>query len=190
MRRLVDRLSDTPVAVFDAAWTHLDHNDLWTALTGSDWPVRGEGRADGYGGDAANLVRRTFFGDTAPVRHPSPERHRAALVADLRDTAARYPADRELAAMVDELRRSSTEFARLWTEGRVARHETAVKTFDHARVGPLEVDCDVLSASGSDVRVVVYTAAPGSEAAGKLRLLSVLGAACAADGAGDRSGAV
>jgi hypothetical protein len=28
---------------------------------------------------------------------------------------------------------------------------------------------------GADLRIIVFTAAPGSEAAGKLRLLSVLG---------------
>jgi len=37
------------------------------------------------------------------------------------------------------------------------------------------VDCDVLTVSGSDLRVVAFTAAPGSEDADKLRLLAVLG---------------
>jgi hypothetical protein len=34
VQRLLDRLADTPVAVFDASWTRLEQNDLWTALTG------------------------------------------------------------------------------------------------------------------------------------------------------------
>jgi hypothetical protein len=37
------------------------------------------------------------------------------------------------------------------------------------------LDCDILTAPGSDLRLVVYTAAPDTEAAEKLRLLSVLG---------------
>jgi hypothetical protein len=37
------------------------------------------------------------------------------------------------------------------------------------------VDCDVLTVVGSDLRVVAFTAAPGSEDADKLRLLAVLG---------------
>jgi hypothetical protein len=37
------------------------------------------------------------------------------------------------------------------------------------------VDCDVLTVDGSDLRIVAYTAPPGSEAAEKLRLLSVIG---------------
>jgi hypothetical protein len=41
---------------------------------------------------------------------------------------------------------------------------------------PLDLDCDTLTTDRGDLRVVVYTAAPGSEAATKLQLLSVLGA--------------
>ncbi|WP_374200281.1 hypothetical protein [Streptomyces sp. AC555_RSS877] len=36
-------------------------------------------------------------------------------------------------------------------------------------------DCDVLVAPGSDLRVVAYTAAAGSDAADRLRLLNVIG---------------
>jgi hypothetical protein len=45
----------------------------------------------------------------------------------------------------------------------------------HSPVGPIEIDCDVLSVPGSDLRIVVYTAVPGSEDAAKLDLLRVTG---------------
>jgi hypothetical protein len=44
-------------------------------------------------------------------------------------------------------------------------------------VGPLTLDCDVLTVQGSDLRIVAYSAAEGSEEAEKLRLLAVLGPA-------------
>jgi len=166
VQRLIDRLGDAPIAVFDAAWTHLDHNDLWAALTGVDWR--------GRRGRTANIVWMTFVEEVVSVRHPYPDEHKASLVADLRDVAGRYPADRELKEMINELRSRSEEFARLWASGAVGHHKTARKTIDHPQVGPIELDCDVLSAHGSDVRIVVFTADPGSEAATKLRLLSVL----------------
>lgn len=166
VQRLIDRLGDAPIAVFDAAWTHLDHNDLWPALTGVDWR--------GRRGRTANIVWMTFVEEVVSVRHPYPDEHKASLVADLRDVAGRYPADRELKEMINELRSRSEEFARLWASGAVGHHKTARKTIDHPQVGPIELDCDVLSAHGSDVRIVVFTADPGSEAATKLRLLSVL----------------
>ena len=53
--------------------------------------------------------------------------------------------------------------------GRTARPSTTPSS------GPITVDCDVLAAIGSDLRVVAFTAAPGSEDADKLRLLAVLG---------------
>ncbi|AZM64780.1 MULTISPECIES: helix-turn-helix domain-containing protein [unclassified Streptomyces] len=166
-QRLLDRLTDTPVAVFDAAWTLIEHNAPWAALTCDDW--------HGRSGRSANIVWRVFTDDAGPVRHPHPEEHKASLVADLRDVAARYPADRELRDMIGALRRSSPEFARLWEGSAVAHHRSERKTLGHPHVGELELDCDVLSVHGFDLRIVVYTAAPGSEAADKLRLLTALG---------------
>ncbi len=166
VHRLLDRLSDTPIAVFDAAWTLLEHNDLWTTLTG-DVP--------GRGGRPANIVWRCFHGDEGRVRHPFPEDYKNSLVADLRDVASRYPADRELADMIGALRRSSPEFAHLWELSTVAHHGHERKTVDHPEVGALELDCDVLSVHGADLRIIVFTAVPGSGAADKLRLLTVLG---------------
>jgi transcriptional regulator with XRE-family HTH domain len=166
VQRLLNRLADTPIAVFDASWTRLEQNDLWTALTGD---VRGRA------GRPANIVWRIFNDDPGRVRHPFPDDHKASLVADLRDVASRYPADRELSDMITALRRSNPEFAHLWELSTVAHHGNERKTIDHPTLGELELDCDVLSVHGADLRIIVFTAAPGSEAADKLRLLSVLG---------------
>ncbi len=81
----------------------------------------------------------------------------------------------ELTDMIGALRRSSPEFARLWEGSAVAHHRSERKTVDHPHVGEVELDCDVLSVHGTDLRVVVHTAARGREAADKLRLLTVLG---------------
>jgi len=42
-------------------------------------------------------------------------------------------------------------------------------------LGPITVDCDVLTVAGSDLRVVALTAPPGTEDADKLWLLAVIG---------------
>lgn len=44
----------------------------------------------------------------------------------------------------------------------------------HPEVGLVTVDCDVLTMHGSDLRIVAWTAAPGSDAAEKLKLLAVI----------------
>ena len=77
--------------------------------------------------------------------------------------------------MITAMRRSSPAFAHLWELSTVANHGNERKTIDHPEAGELELDCDVLSVHGADLRIIVFTAAPGSQAACKLRLLSVLG---------------
>lgn len=77
--------------------------------------------------------------------------------------------------MVADLRAASTSFAHLWDTHAVGTHEMDHKTIYHPEIGPLTLDCDVLTAAGSDLRIVAYTAPPGSDAADKLRLLAVIG---------------
>jgi len=45
----------------------------------------------------------------------------------------------------------------------------------HPEIGPITLDCDSLTVSDSDFRLVVYTAARGSEAASQLELLAAIG---------------
>ena len=45
----------------------------------------------------------------------------------------------------------------------------------HPEVGPLDLDCDILTTSRGDLRIVVYSAEPGSDADSKLALLAAVG---------------
>jgi transcriptional regulator with XRE-family HTH domain len=168
VQRLLDQLDGTPVGVHDAAWTLLAWNDLWAALNGDPARLRGRDR---------NVLWRFFTGQPSRVSQTPEQRaaFEASTVADLRSATARYPADPGLRRLVSDLRAASGEFARVWDERAVGRHESSSKTFTHPAAGELTLDCDVLSAPGSDLRIVAYTAAPGSEAASKLRLLAVIG---------------
>lgn len=168
VQRMLDRLAGTPVAVFDACWTLLVANQEYAALMGDQSGARGYER---------NGVWRTFVSGGSRARQ-SPEELdelKAAQVADLRAAAARYPADGQLPRLVEELRANSTLFAELWDSGAVGQHVAARKTIDHPRVGPVTLDCDVLTVAGSDLRVMIYTAEPGTEDAERLALLTVLG---------------
>jgi len=167
VQRIVDRLGDVPIAVFTAAHDIVLWNDLWAALNGDP------SRRTGIEG---NLVWRHFTQghDGVEWDDTHQEDFSSDLVADLRAASGRYPADRELAALVARLRRESPEFARRWETGRVAEHRTSRKVVT-SRVGPVEVDCDVLTVPGSDLRIVVYTVTPGSPDAAALDLLRVTG---------------
>ncbi|MFJ3272562.1 helix-turn-helix transcriptional regulator [Streptomyces sp. NPDC086776] len=165
VHRMLDRLTGTPVAVFDAAWTQLLANPLYTALMGERH------------GRERNGAWRAFLGSGDRVRYTAQSRGamETAVVADLRTTAGRYPDDHQLRRLVAELRTNSERFAELWDAGALGRHEAASKTIDHPQVGSLTLDCDVLSVAGSDLRIMIYTAEPGTQDAERLELLAVLG---------------
>lgn len=168
VQRMLDRLTGTPVAVYDAAWTLLLANLPYAALMGDPSKWRGNER---------NAVWRNLLGSGSRVRH-TPESASAlesALVSDLRTAAARYPADRQLNRLVAELRASSARFVELWDSGAVGVHEAARKTIDHPDVGPVTLDCDVLTVSGSDLHIMIYTAEPDTDDAERLAMLTVLG---------------
>jgi len=169
VHRLLQRLDDVPVAVYDAAWTLLSWNRLWTALFGEPHQP----------GRARNLLWQLF---TAPaedgrVVRTGEERQAfaASAVADLRAASGRYPADPAMQALVADLRRASDRFAALWESHAVEPQAGSRKTIAHPEVGLVTLDCDVLTVAGADLRIVVYTAEPGTAEADALALLRVVG---------------
>ncbi|MEJ5915652.1 helix-turn-helix domain-containing protein [Pseudokineococcus sp. 1T1Z-3] len=172
VQRMVDRLRDVPVAVYDATWDLVDANDLWLALF--DDPVvrtrRGTVRSEDLEG---NVLWRHFTGGSRIV-HADVDAHERSLVSDLRGTALRYPQDPRVVSLVEALVASSPRFEHLWHQPDVARHAGQRKTVTGTSVGDLKLDCDVLTAHDCDVRLVVFTAADHA-AAGALDLLRVTG---------------
>jgi transcriptional regulator with XRE-family HTH domain len=170
VQRLLDRLEHTPVAVYDAAWNLIVANQPYDALMGETTSWRGIER---------NGVWRNLVGPGNRTVHTPEEQARfeSLLVADLRMTAARYPADRELKRLIAELTSHSPPFAGLWESGEVGspQDQSRHKIIDHPDVGLIALDCDVLIVAGDDLRIMVYTAEPGTGDAERLALAIVLG---------------
>ncbi len=166
--RLLRRLDDIPVGVYDAGWTLVAWNQTWAALMGDPSGQRGRDQ---------NLLWRYFTGQQGRVRRSGQQAatFETAAVADLRSAAASYPNDDELRRLIDDLSQVSARFAELWQARAVAVHTADRKRIDHPEVGPLTLDCDVFTVQGSDLRVIAYTAEPGSDDADKLALLRVIG---------------
>ncbi|MET0704203.1 MAG: helix-turn-helix transcriptional regulator [Mycobacterium sp.] len=166
VQRMLDRLTGTPVAVFDAGCTQLLANPLYDAVMGV------------HRGNERNAVWRNFLGSGSRVRHTpgSLLALKTAQVAQLRATANRYPADQQVRRLVAELRAKSGQFAELWDSGNAGRHMAGSrKTIDHPQVGALTLDCDVLTVAGPDLCIMIYTAEPGTQDAERLALIAVLG---------------
>ncbi|MFE2182385.1 helix-turn-helix transcriptional regulator [Streptomyces sp. NPDC059455] len=168
VHRIIDRLADSPVIVLDAAWQLVAANPMATALLGEmiSEPAR-----------QRNLLWRHFTGMPSRVV-ATPEEDAAfetAAVADLRAAVGRYPDEVPLRTLITDLRKVSPRFDQRWQHGSVARHMATRKTILHPQVGPMTLDCDVLTVEGGDLRIVVYTAEPGSSDARTLRLLNTIG---------------
>jgi transcriptional regulator with XRE-family HTH domain len=101
--------------------------------------------------------------------------HSRTHVADLRATAARRTVDPRVGTLIRRLRSGSAEFARLWDEHEVAVKRSDRKRFVHPVIGLVELDCEVLLTPDHDLRLVVYSAPPGTAAHDQLRLLRVVG---------------
>jgi transcriptional regulator with XRE-family HTH domain len=86
-----------------------------------------------------------------------------------------FTADWRLAALIRRTLDGNARFAALWHDGAVGGHAEDRKTIRHPDIGDVTVDCDVLSDSDTDLKIVIYTAAPGSEDAIKLDLALVAG---------------
>jgi transcriptional regulator with XRE-family HTH domain len=166
---LIERLPNAAAVVTSSAFEVLAWNRLACALMEDFSAVSPRER---------NFARRAFL-------RPEAERllydvsdlaeFRVYAAHQLRATAARYPTDPSLRALIRELRTGSPVFEELWASHDVTRSPQLRKTFAHPVVGPVTVNCDVLDLADSDQRVVIYTAVPGSADEDLLRVLSVVG---------------
>ena len=170
VQRLLDRLANTPVAVFDATWTLIVANAPYDALMGQTTSWRGIER---------NSVWRHLVGPGSRAVQTREEQTEleTKLVADLRLTAARYPADQRLKQLIRDLAAQSPRFVKLWESGALEPHQDVgrQKVIDHPDVGHITVDCDTLIVAADDLRIMIYTAEPDTEDADRLALAIVLG---------------
>ncbi|CAA9524017.1 MAG: hypothetical protein AVDCRST_MAG30-3229 [uncultured Solirubrobacteraceae bacterium] len=163
VQRILARFDDVPVIVVDPTWTIVAANPMARALLIDD--LVGQ-----------NVARNEFVGPKWVERDvEEEERFQRELVSDLHLQLGRHPDDAALRALIGELHAASGRFATLWADPPASASSASRKTYHHPAVGSITVDCDVLEVVGSDLRVVLWTAAPGSSDAGALALLGVVG---------------
>jgi transcriptional regulator with XRE-family HTH domain len=170
VQRLLDRLANTPVAVYDATWTLIVANAPYDALMGPTTSWQGIER---------NSVWRHLIGPGSRAVHTADQKREfeAGLVADLRLTAARYPNDQRLKQLIRELATQSQRFEKLWEAGAPEPHQDfgRHKVIGHPDVGHITLDCDTLVVAANDLRIMIYTAEPDTDDAERLNLAVVLG---------------
>ncbi|MER7544612.1 helix-turn-helix transcriptional regulator [Spirillospora sp. NPDC127506] len=163
-RSLLGRLTDAPAFVVDDTCRVLAWNPLAAALFGDFAQM---------GGPDRNLLRRYFLDPARRVADRS--EFVVTSVSYLRVAMARYPRNREIRALVDELVEGSEEFARLWKSQELRIEHHARERFEHPQVGEVALDFDILTIPGQDQQLIIFTAEPGSREYETLRLLKVIG---------------
>lgn len=167
IQTMLDRLPQTAGFVVSACHEVLAWNDLAAALM-EDFALRSPAER--------NLARRAFLSEESLYGTDDRSAFRQHVVLDLRATAARYPDDPDVAALIADLLEGSADFARLWERHDVQPAPVLTKTFHHPVVGPVTVDCIGMTLPDDDQSVVLYSAPVGSPDADALALLAVLGA--------------
>lgn len=167
--RVLDRLHDTPAFVVSAIDEVLVQNDASRALIGD--------AAGRTGMERSGIYRWFARPDTERARYPERdhERQGRTLAASLRAALGAWGPASRAAEIEKALRSLSPEFVGYWEDHEVRRRFEDHKVLVHPELGEIEVDCQALITPDESCALIVLTAAPGSEAAGKLDLLRVLG---------------
>lgn len=167
MLRILDRLDDTPAEIVTELGETLRQTRLAVALLGDATRRRGPQRSIGY---------RWFTDPDARAPYPRDERAEMSRVyaAGLRELVAAHGTGSRAAALAEDLCARSDEFARLWERHEVGARPPELKRFHHPEVGDLALSCQTLLDPEQSHRLLVYTAAPGTDSAEKLRLLAVV----------------
>lgn len=158
MAGLLHRMPETAVIVTAASYDVIAWNPLAEALLGN---LRAQ----------PNLARRRFL-FREEVLTTGHEEFGEIAVARLRAAADRYPRDAALAALLAELRAGSAEFSQIWAANPVHASGHRAKTMIHPELGPLHLNCDILTVPDDDQQVVFMTAEPGTPTARALRHLA------------------
>ncbi|MFG3546713.1 helix-turn-helix transcriptional regulator [Streptomyces sp. NPDC047725] len=169
MLDLLGRLTSTPAQVITDLHVTLVQNPSAVAL------LRDQ---SGFRGPRASFVHRWFTEPEARRLYPEAdhESQSRAFVADLRAAAARRDAkDPEAGSLIRTLLDVSPEFATLWADHDVAFRRDDRKRLLHPALGLIEVNCLNLFSEDGRQRLLWFTPAVGTDSAGLLELLAVVG---------------
>jgi transcriptional regulator with XRE-family HTH domain len=168
LRRVLDRLVDTPALVLSDLAETLAQNRLAVALLGDQMR---------YEGLARSAFHRWFTDPAERASYPVEDHaHQLELQASgLRAALSMAGGGGRPRELVEALLASSEEFATIWARHAVHQRFDDRKTLLHPELGRIEVDCQALFTEDQSQTLLVLTATPGSDDDAKLRLLDVIG---------------
>ncbi|MFF4570842.1 helix-turn-helix domain-containing protein [Streptomyces sp. NPDC001410] len=165
LRRMLEHMHRIAALVINDRFDVLTSNALGARLFE---PVLAKQDAD------CNLARHLFLDPAAADFYLDWNDVAAATAAQLRLVHARYPADTELTALIDDLTEGSTAFGTHWAAGDVQLRSAGSKNLCHPEAGVLALHYENLNLPGDPGQRIV-TLSPDEDSATEtaLRLLSL-----------------
>lgn len=157
----MNALDHVPVLLLGLRAEVLAHNALLPAVLGA--PLQ----------PSSSFLRYLFHDPLARERIVNWSDFASASVAGMRRELGRHPHDRQLTALIEELRRTDLDVARWWDDHTVRDYASVAKRIQHPTAGSLSFDIEIVQAPHNpDQHLVVYTVAPHSRTAELLPLLA------------------
>jgi transcriptional regulator with XRE-family HTH domain len=151
LQRLLDAMPYSPAMVRTATWDVVAWNRATAAVLIDYGSLPPEQR---------NVLRMTFCDPRVRAAQFDWESVARSVVSAFRIDAARAGAATEVEPLVDELCRSSPEFAAMWRDNDVQTHGDGVKHLRHPVLGPITLEYSAFAVDGRpDLQMVVYNPA-------------------------------
>ncbi len=155
LQRLLDALTYSPAIVRTATWDVIAWNRAAASVLTD------------YGSlppDQRNILRMIFCDSRVRAAQSEWEAVARFVVGAFRVDAARAGADAEVAPLVEELCRSSPEFASMWRDNDVQTHGDGVKHLRHPELGPIALEYSAFAVDGRpDLSLIVYNPATSAD---------------------------
>lgn len=173
-RHLINAMTGVPAVVLDRRNDVLAWNPLGHALLAGHLDPDGPDRP----AERPNLTRLLFLDPHTRELYTDWEEETRVALAALRLVVGRHPEDQRLAQLVGQLAIQSPTFGALWSRHPVRNCTVGTKSFHHPLVGAMQLSFESMQFSdGSDHRVLLYSAEPGTASAAALDLLATTVAA-------------
>jgi hypothetical protein len=166
LQRLLDALTEVPAYIVNKRLDIVGVNELGRALYSPMYDLFPH---------PVNTARFFFLAENASRAFWEDWDGTAASgVAILRAEHALRPNDRDLTALINELRQQSAQFRDRWATHEVHRHSTGFKIMNHPAAGHLELPYEnMLLPADPDLSMMTYNPEPGTASWEALRLLQI-----------------
>ena len=151
LQRFLESLEYSPAVVHTALWDIVAWNEAACAVLTDYAALAPEQR---------NVLRMLFGTPHIRARMEDWEAFARSAVATFRTNVIRAGASERVKSLIDELTRTSPEFAAIWSNYDIAEAAGGLKRFDHPSAGPMTLEYTSFAVDGqSDLGMVVYTPA-------------------------------